>query len=237
MRIAIIPARGGSKRIPHKNIREFCGKPMLAWSILTAKVSGLFDHIVVSTDSEEIAACARDYGAEVPFFRPAELADDFTTTRKVINHAIHECAVHFGSPAMVCCIYATAPFIEPQDLKDAFSLLEQADRDFVFSATSYPFPIQRAFHFTKNGDIEMFQPEHRNTRSQDLEPAFHDAAQFYWGKAQAFLDGLPMFSGRSLPMILPRSKVIDIDTPEDWDYAEFMWRAYQLRMQVVVEGT
>ena len=229
MRIAIIPARGGSKRIPGKNVRDFGGKPMIAWSIIRARETGLFDHIIVSTDSAEIANCAVEFGAEVPFMRPVELADDFTPTRQVINHAIRESVGHFGTPSRVCCIYATAPFIEVKSLVDALALLESHDTNFVFSATSYQFPIQRAFRYVDDGSIEMFQPEHRYTRSQDLIPAFHDAAQFYWGKTQAFLEELPMFSGRSLPMILPRSKVIDIDTPEDWEYAETMWLASQAR--------
>ncbi len=228
MRLAIIPARGGSKRIPRKNVREFCGKPMLAWPIEAARESGLFDHIFVSTDDDEIMHCAQAWGAETPFRRPQELADDFTPTRDVVNHAIREFSVHHGIPDQVCCIYATAPFLRSEDLKASLSILEQINANFVFSATEFPFPIQRAFRRLSDGSLEMFQPEHRLTRSQDLEPAYHDAAQFYWGSTQAFLDGLPMFSGHSVPFLLPRRRVIDIDTQEDWEMAEMMGQIMHL---------
>lgn len=227
MRLAIIPARGGSKRIPHKNVRDFCGRPMLAWPIEAALSSGLFDHVIVSTDDEEIARCAIDCGAAVPFRRPPELADDFTPTRDVVNHAIREFAARERMPEQVCCIYATAPFLRSDDLAASLVMLEQSNANFVFSATEYPFPIQRAFRRLADGSLDMFQPEHQLTRSQDLEPAYHDAAQFYWGSAQAFLDRLPMFCGASLPFLLPRRRVIDIDTPEDWAMAELMWQATQ----------
>jgi pseudaminic acid cytidylyltransferase len=225
MRLAIIPARGGSKRIPRKNVRDFCGRPMIAWPIEIALESGLFDHVIVSTDDDEIARCAINYGAEAPFRRPYNLADDFTPTREVINHAIQEFSAMSVHPDQVCCIYATAPFLESADLVSSLQLLEQSDANFVFSAAEYPFPIQRAFRCLPDGTLQMFQPEHRLTRSQDLEPAYHDAAQFYWGSANAFLDKRPMFSGRSIPFLLPRQRVIDIDTPEDWDLAELLWQA------------
>jgi pseudaminic acid cytidylyltransferase len=225
MRLAIIPARGGSKRIPRKNVRNFCGAPMIAWSIKTALESGLFDHVIVSTEDDEIARCAINCGAEVPFRRPHDLADDFTPTRDVINHAIREFSALAGQPTQVCSIYATAPFLISSDLMASLELLEQSDTNFVFAAAEYPFPIQRAFRRQLDGTLAMFQPEHRLTRSQDLEPAFHDAGQFYWGTAQAFLDRVPMFEGRSLPFLLPRRRVIDIDTPEDWELAELMWQA------------
>lgn len=222
MRVAIIPARGGSQRIPRKNIRPFCGQPMLAWPIQAALASGLFDHIIVSTEDEAIAHCAVQWGASVPFVRPRSLADGFTPTRDVVNHAIGQIAEQHGMPDQVCCIYATAPFLRCTDLVASLHLLEQGQANFVFSATPYAFPIQRAFYQSGEGHIEMFQPEHRLTRSQDLEPAFHDAAQFYWGKPEAFLAGLPMFSGQSTPYVLPRHRVIDIDTAEDWEMAELM---------------
>ncbi len=198
---------------------------MLAWSIEAALASDLFERVIVSTDDDAIAHCAVAHGAEAPFRRPAELADDFTPTREVINHAIREIAAQSGMPDQVCCIYATAPFLRSDDLQASLKLLEMGDTNFVFSATDYAFPIQRAFRRLADGTLAMFQPEHRLTRSQDLEPAYHDAAQFYWGSAQAFLEKLPMFSGPSRPFLLPRRRVIDIDTPDDWTMAEWMWRA------------
>jgi pseudaminic acid cytidylyltransferase len=225
MRLAIIPARGGSKRIPRKNVRDFYGKPMLAWPIEAARESSLFDHIIVSSDDDDIMRCAQSWGAEAPFRRPSELADDFTPTRDVVNHAINDFIERHGIPDQVCCIYATAPFLRSTDLKESLKMLEQSKANFVFSATEFPFPIQRAFRRLSDGCLEMFQPEHRLTRSQDLEPAYHDAAQFYWGSAQAFLDGLPMFSGHVIPFLLPRRRVIDIDTPEDWYMAELLAQA------------
>ncbi len=225
MNVAIIPARGGSKRIPKKNIRLFCGKPMVAWPIDSARQSGLFERIIVSTDSEEIAQISRDCGAETPFMRPAQLSDDYTATRLVINHAIGQITKRYARPDHVCCIYPTAPFVSPSDLKKAFELLNKMDCQFVFTATSFPYPIQRAFKLTHGGRPEMFFPEFRQTRSQDLEEAFHDAGQFYFGKTQAFLDDIPTFSHASIPFILPRYRVHDIDTQDDWDYAELVFNA------------
>lgn len=225
MKIAIIPARGGSKRIPRKNIREFCGRPMIAWSISAALESKLFDHVIVSTDDDEIADVARYEGAEVPFLRPPELADDHTVTRAVVNHAIGEAETIYGPIDYVSCVYATAPFLRSRDMSEAFDLLLKSNANFVFTATEYPFPIQRAFRCKPDHRLEMFQPEHRLTRSQDLEPAYHDAAQFYWGRTQAFVGEIPMFSGHSIPFLLPRNRVIDIDTQDDWDLAELMFSA------------
>lgn len=222
MKIAVIPARGGSKRIPRKNIKPFCGKPILAWSIEAAIKTQLFDEIVVSTDDDEIMACAQKWGATVPFRRPSELADDFTSTRDVVNHAIQLITNVRGAPDFVCALYATAPFIRAKELVSAFEILKNSEANFVFSATDFPFPIQRAFKIRGDKSLEMFQPEHRLTRSQDLEPAYHDAAQFYWGTAHAFLTNQPMFSGQSIPFLLPRKRVIDIDTPEDWEMAELI---------------
>jgi len=225
LKVAVIPARGGSKRIPQKNIKKFRGKPMIAWSIDAARKSELFDYIIVSTDDVEIAKIAKDLGAEVPFIRPAELSNDHTATRPVIIHAIEAIEKIYGRPDYVCCIYATAPFIQPEDLIDGFNKLSAEGSDFAFSVTSFPFPIQRAIKVTGNGRVEMFNPEHRNTRSQDLEEAYHDAGQFYWGKTQAFLDDVPTFSAASVPIVLPRYRVQDIDTKEDWDTAEMLHKA------------
>ena len=223
--IAIIPARGGSKRVPHKNIRDFCGKPMIAWSIEAAKSSSCFDRVIVSTDDLEIAEIARQWGAEVPFMRPAELATDHAATRPVINHAIVEVTRLFGAPDAICCLYPTAPFVTVEDLRNGLRILEEEKADFVFSAATFAYPIQRAFRRTEVGGLERIQPEHRHTRSQDLEEAFHDAGQFYWGLRQAFLDNRDMVADQSRALVLPRFRVHDIDTPEDWIRAETVFSA------------
>lgn len=228
MKIAIIPARGGSKRIPRKNIREFCGRPMIAWSISAALESKLFDHVIVSTDDDEIADVARYEGAEVPFLRPPELADDHTVTRAVVNHAIGEAEIIYGPIDYVCCVYATAPLLRGLDIVAGFDKLIAAGSDFAFSVTSFPYPIQRAIKITKHDRVEMFFSEFRNSRSQDLVEAYHDAGQFYWGCTSAFKKDLPTFSEHSVPVILPRCRVQDIDNMEDWHMAEMMFRAAQI---------
>lgn len=224
MRVAIIPARGGSKRIPHKNIKLFCGKPMIAWSLEQARSSGCFDRVIVSTDDENIAEIAKTYGAEVPFKRPDNIAGDYATTAQVMSHAItwlqHQHAVDAA-----CCIYATAPFILAEDILHAYEQLQTTRADYVFSITSYAFPIQRALRKDTNANISMFQPEEFNTRSQDLEDAFHDAGQFYWGTASAWLQEKPIFNSYANAVVLPRHRVQDIDTPEDWLRAELMFQA------------
>ena len=225
MKLAIIPARGGSKRIPRKNIKLFFGKPMIAYSIEAAIESGCFDKIIVSTDDAEIASVAEQYGAEVPFFRPDEISDDYATTLDVIQHALLWCQQNGYPVDMACCIYATAPFIKPRALKDGLSLLAETGGDYVFSATSFPFPIQRALKLKAGGEVSMFHPEHLNTRSQDLEEAYHDAGQFYWGREDAFLQGKPIFAEGSRVVLLPRNEVQDIDTEEDWLNAENLYAA------------
>lgn len=227
MKLAVIPARGGSKRIPRKNIKVFCGKPMIAWSIEAASQSACFDHIVVSTDDAEIAEVARAHGAEVPFVRPPELSDDHTGTTPVIAHAIDWMKHNLGQVDFACCLYATAPFVQAGDLQRGFSLLQESGVDYAFSVTSYTFPIQRAIRITGDGRVAMFNPEHFNTRSQDLEEAFHDAGQFYWGRSKAWLSGKPLFSYGAVPLQLPRHRVQDIDTAEDWERAEWLFRAIQ----------
>lgn len=227
MRLAVIPARGGSKRIPRKNIKVFCGKPIILWSIETALQSGCFDEVVVSTDDAEIAAIARAWGARVPFIRPASLADDHTGTTAVVHHAITWFQQGGINPTEVCCIYATAPFLQTRDLRHGLDLLLANKCSFAFSVTSYPFPIQRSIRITKRGRIEMFYPEHFQTRSQDLQEAWHDAAQFYWGTAEAWLDERVIFSNESVPVFLPRYRVQDIDTPEDWVRAEKIFKGIQ----------
>ena len=227
MNVAIIPARGGSKRIPRKNIKEFCGKPMIAWSIEAALHSGCFDRIVVSTDDIEIAEVAHRFGAEVPFMRPAELSDDHTGTIPVIRHATEWFIEQGQQPEQACCIYATAPFISPEDIQRGLEILTDSGSDYAFSVTSYPFPIQRAIRMTPQGRVEMFQPEQFNSRSQDLEEAFHDAGQFYWGRTSSWLAEKKIFSPDASPVLLPRHQVQDIDTMEDWLRAELMFKAWK----------
>lgn len=225
MKLAIIPARGGSKRIPRKNIKPFCGKPMIAWSIEAARASGCFDRIIVSTDDSEIAEVAKVWGAEVPFMRPAELSDDYTGTIPVIAHAVDWMSRKVDAVDFACCVYATAPFVLPEDLRRGFDVLLESGADYAFSVTRYPSPIQRAIRITAEQRVEMFSPEYFNTRSQDLEEAFHDAGQFYWGSRTAWLTGKPLFSRDAAPVLLPRHRVQDIDTEEDWMRAELMFTA------------
>jgi N-acylneuraminate cytidylyltransferase len=226
MRLAVIPARGGSKRIPRKNVRAFNGKPAIAYPIAATIESGCFDRVIVSTDDDEIADVASRHGAHVPFRRPAALADDHTTTLAVVQHAISSMAsLQSECVEWVCCIYATALFVQAEDLRRGWDLLREHQADYAFSVTSYAFPIQRALRITPSGRVAMFQPEHRETRSQDLEPAYHDAGQFYWGRASAFAQARPVFSDTAVPVVLPRYRVQDIDTEEDWLQAELMYRA------------
>lgn len=219
--IAVIPARGGSKRIPRKNIKEFSDKPMIAWSIQAAIQANCFDHIIVSTDDQEIADIANSYGAETPFMRPKELSDDFTATVPVIKHAIKASAQHYQKEiAHCCCIYATAPFLAPQNIQRAYEALKRNHRDYVFSACALPAPVERTFQEKKDGGIKMLFPEHFNTRSQDLPTTFYDAAQFYWGRAEAWSAEIPVFSSNSECIQLPAEEVQDFDTLEDWRVGE-----------------
>lgn len=222
--IAVIPARGGSKRIPRKNIRPFLGVPMLSRAIAMLSAAQVFDRIIVSTDDDEIGEVASHAGAEVPFRRPPELSGDMAGTMPVIVHAIREMEAHGVIPRYVCCVYPAAVLSRPSDVRAARDLLSGEDLDYVFTATSFPFPIQRALRKSSDGTCEMFWPEHRETRSQDLEPAFHDAGQFYFGRRDAWLQGRPIFGRRSRMLELPRHRVQDIDTPEDWTRAEVIFR-------------
>jgi len=221
--VAIIPARGGSKRIPRKNVKLFDGKPLIVYSIQTALDSDLFEKVIVSTDDDEIAEVARSFGAEVPFIRPKELADDYTGTFDVVRHALEWLEAHGETYNYVCTIYATAPFLQTRFLVEGYEMLKGSDAVNAFSCTSMPFPIQRTFRVTANGRCEMFWPENYNARSQDLEEAYQDAGQFYWSKVGRASD--IMFSHDSIPIILPRYLVQDIDTPEDWHRAELMHHA------------
>lgn len=226
MNIAIIPARAGSKRIKHKNTKLFSGKPLIAYSIEAAKQSGLFDQIVVSTDCPDIAKLSIDLGASVPFMRPEELSDDFTGTREVINHAIKAMQEQSHELDYCCCIYATAPFVQVEYIKKGIELLQaQPEKAFAFSISTFDFPVQRALKSNKNGLAPMF-PAFVEARSQDLEEAYHDAGQFYWGLASEFLSAKQLFSEHSLGVQIPRYLVQDIDTNEDWVRAELMYKAY-----------
>lgn len=218
--IVIIPARGGSKRIPRKNIRPFCGKPMIAWSIESALAADCFDAVIVSTEDAEVAELARAHGADVPFVRPAALADDHTGTVDVIGHAVRWYLGAVAVPDLVCCLYATAPFVTPDDLRHGRDVIEHRNASYAFSVTTFSSPIQRALRLNSAGGVEMFRPEYMNARSQDLEPAYHDAGQFYWGRTEAWLEHKPLFTPDSAPVIMPRHRVQDIDTEEDWDIAE-----------------
>ena len=226
MNIAIIQARGGSKRIPGKNIKNFLGKPIIDYSIKAALLCGdIFDKVIITTDSEEIAQIAKNAGAEIPFMRPASLADDHTNTWEVVLHAVNECEkIYSAEIANVCCLYATAPFLRSCDLRKGYELLTSQGVSSVFSVTSFPFPIFRAQKVCEDGHLEMFWPEYELTRSNDLPEAYHDAGQFYWLDAQKFKTEKKMYGKDAMPVILPRILVQDIDTPEDWETAEILYQ-------------
>jgi pseudaminic acid cytidylyltransferase len=221
--IAVIPARGGSKRIPRKNVRVFGGRPMIAWTIDAARASGLFDHVLVSTDDREIAAVAREWGAECPFTRPHALADDHATTTAVVAHATQWALDAGWSVDAVCCMYATAPFIHVDDLRRGQAELESGDWSYAVAATEFAAPIFRAFAERADGGLEMFFPDRFDTRSQDLPRALHDAAQFYWGRPGAWLEGRRVFDRWTVPIVIPRWRVLDIDAPDDWTRAEMLF--------------
>ena len=221
--VAIIPARGGSKRIPKKNIKDFFGKPLIAYSIEVALASKVFEKVIVTTDDEEIANIAKKYGAEVPFLRPANLSDDFSGTTDVINHAVEYLESQGESYKYICTIYATAPLLQKEYLIKGYEKLKNSSAINAFSATTMPFPIQRTFKLNSAGRCEMFTPEHYMSRSQDLEEAYQDAGQFYWKKLN-IKSKETMFGLDSIPIILPRHLVQDIDTMEDWNRAELMYQ-------------
>lgn len=225
MKLAVIPARGGSKRIPRKNIKNFCGKPIIAYSIEAALNSKIFDKVIVSTDDVEIAEVAKLYGAEVPFIRPENLSNDMATTIPVISHAVEFYEKKGFDVEWTCCLYATAPFVTKEDLSSAYETIKDSpDIKFLFSATSFSFPIQRAIYLGEKGEVNMFQPEHYFTRSQDLKEAYHDAGQFYWGRGRDWKGADVFFAPYSRIFKLPRNRVQDIDTLEDWDFAEKLFK-------------
>lgn len=230
MNFAVIPARGGSKRIPKKNIKPFAGKPLIAYSIEAAKRCGLFERVIVSTDSEEIAGVAKSLGAETPFMRPPELANDFTSTQAVLKHALDFMKAHGCDAEFFCCIYPTAPMISASELKKAYGrMLSMPQASVVYSVASFPYPIFRAVKINGNGFVEMFWPQYELTRSNDLPEAYHDAGQFYWIRSEAFERSPRLIDPCAAPHILPRFMVQDIDNEEDWRSAELLFEAAKAR--------
>jgi len=227
--VAIIPARGGSKRIPKKNIKDFLGRPMISYAIDAAKACGVYDRIVVSTDSDEIARISISWGAEAPFLRPADLSDDHTTTAPVLMHALDWLRDQGTRVEYLCCIYPTAVFIQPKYLLEGYRIIKNNSVGSVFSVTSYAFPIFRALKVNEEGHLEMFWPEHELTRSQDLPEAYHDAGQFYWLDARRFSQTGKIYTDDAMPVFLPRYLVQDIDTPEDWESAERLYRSLMMQ--------
>lgn len=226
MRVAIIPARGGSKRIPRKNAKPFFGVPMIARTVATALASGLFEQVVVSTDDAEIAELARLAGAVTPFVRPVDLADDLTPTVPVVAHAVQECNALGWQITFACCIYPCVPLLAISDLVDALAMAIEKNADFVYPVTDYAHPIQRAMRRAPSGEMSLYSPQFEMTRTQDLEKSFHDAGQFYWGKASAWLAHKKMHSA-GLGMPIPHWRVVDIDNEDDWYRAEMLFKTLQ----------
>ena len=225
MNLAIIPARGGSKRIPRKNIKLFDGKPMIAHAIGAAKASGLFTHIVVSTDDEEIGSVAREWGAETPFIRPAELANDNAATAPVIAHGAQACIALGWAFERVCCIYPGVPLMQVEDLRGALTFLRESKADYCFAVAEFPSPIQRALKRMSDGAMQPFDVQYEVTRTQDLESAYYDAGQFYWGSTQAWLKNSRIHSS-GIGYVIPAWRAVDIDTYDDWVRAEAVYQAH-----------
>jgi pseudaminic acid cytidylyltransferase len=223
MKIAVIPARGGSKRIPRKNVKVFCGKPMIAWSIKAAKAAGIFDHIFVSTDDDEIANISLAYGAAIPFMRPLELSDDFAGTTAVVGHAVQWAIGHGIDVTAACCIYATAPLIQVEDIKKGYEIFKEGHWDYVFSASRIDSQVIRSFTINEQHEVEMLFPQYFTTRTQDLPELMQDAAQFYWGKPSAWINNKRIFSAHSTCFPIPSWRVQDIDNQNDWAKAEIIF--------------
>ncbi len=227
MRMCVIPARGGSKRIPKKNIKKFLGKPIIAYSIEAALESNCFEEVLVSTDDEEIAELSKKYGAYVPFIRPQKLSDDISNTLSVVKHAIEQRDTN-NNIENVLCLYATAPFVDAKTINQSYENFIDSNASFCLGITNFTFPIQRAVRISHNNRIEMINEDNANKNSQDLEEAFHDAGQFCWGKASAFKKELSIYSGSTVPYVIKNSYVQDIDTIDDWIKAETMYRLLRL---------
>jgi N-acylneuraminate cytidylyltransferase len=223
-KLCIIPARGGSKRIPKKNIKDFLGKPIIAYSIEAALQSKLFDEVMVSTDDDEIAKIAIKYGAKIPFIRSQENANDYATTVDVIKEVLQQYDILGKSFKTTCCIYPTAPFVSTNHLINAFDLLIKNDFDCVFPVMTFSFPIQRALKKDLNNKITLFQPEHLNSRSQDLEKAYHDVGQFYWFNSKTILKKAKLWTDNTGVIEIKESEGQDIDTIEDWKLAEIKYK-------------
>lgn len=229
MKVCVIPARGGSKRIPRKNIRAFCGQPVIGYAIAAARHSKLFDHVVVSTEDEEIAQVARELGAQVPFMRPAALADDHTTTRPVLVHALEwfEQAYPDDSVSGLCCIYPVTPFLNATLLQEADQAWREAKADYCMSVGAFPASPYRALKATEAGRVTSIWPQYRAKRTQDLPEAFYDAGMFYFCDPKALKARTPIHSQATVPFVLSRSVAHDIDTLEDWSLAELIYQAHQ----------
>ena len=223
MNLAVIPARGGSTRIAKKNIKDFLGKPIISYSIEAAIKSGIFDRIIVSTDSEEIAKIARQAGAETPFTRPDQLSKNSVNIADVIKHAILWLKDKGQEYTHTCCILSTAPFLQSKYLAEGFGLISEQDIDSVVSITKFPFPVFRAFKKDADGRLRFIWPEYELAHSNNLPESYHDAAQFYWVNVEKFLVSNSIMGKKVLPVLLPEYLVVDIDTPEDWDRAEIMY--------------
>jgi N-acylneuraminate cytidylyltransferase len=222
--IAIIPARGGSKRIPRKNIKPFLGKPILAYSIEAALKSGCFEEVMVSTEDEEIAAIAKQYGAKVPFLRSAETANDYAVTADVINEVLAKYEENGQIFDAVACIYSTAPFVTVERLQEAMAFIQQGDFDSAFTCVEYSFPVLRSMVVDEKGRIAMKWPQYRNTRSQDLPPFYHDAGQFYVATMASYKKAKNFWGENTAPIILSELEVQDLDTMTDWALAEMKYK-------------
>lgn len=223
-RIAIIPARGGSKRIPRKNVKEFLGMPIIAYSIIAALESNLFDEVMVSTDDDEIASVAKSYGANVPFLRSAETANDYATTADVINEVLERYSELGLEFEVVACIYATAPFVTSERLQEASKNLDKGEFDSTFTCVEFSYPVLRGLVINSEGKICMKWPKYRTSRSQDLQKFYHDAGQFYFAKTEAFRRANGFWGDNTAPLILSEMEVQDLDTPTDWQLAEMKYR-------------
>jgi pseudaminic acid cytidylyltransferase len=231
MNLAVIPARGGSKRIPRKNIREFCGKPIIAYSIAAARDAGCFDEVMVSTEDAEVATIARQHGAMVPFYRSTTTSSDFAPTADVVLEVIHEYRQRNREFTFVCCIYPTSPLLTPDVLRRGYDLLlADVTAPAAIPVTRFSYPIQRALQ-VEDGRLSLLHPEYALTRSQDLPPAYHDAGQFYWVRVSRFLEHPTLLVPGTAAIILPEWQVQDIDNPDDWLVAEVKYQLLRQRAQ------
>jgi pseudaminic acid cytidylyltransferase len=229
LNIAIIPARGGSKRLKKKNIRDFCGKPVIAYAIENALNLGIFTDVIVTTDDPDIASISRDFGAHIPELRPSHLSDDYATTLDVMKYTVANYIPEREVNTVVCCIYPTTPLLSPRFILEGRYLLESGHWDYVISAARYSHPIERAFTINSGGPVEIINPEHVLTRTQDLSDSFYDAGQFYWGERQTWINGKSIFLSKMAAVQIPKLQSIDIDTLEDWMLAEHIYTSETFR--------